>query len=92
MEHVTIIDGFAKLIENHGALIVFAIFSGYLNIHLFVQLARGKLIPKEVYDALESDRDRLQGIMDKDREKFMDPLLSILAGLKKDETKGGGTS
>lgn len=85
------LEPFLKLIESYGALLVFAVVSGFINIQLFIQLASGKLVPRRVLDDVESDRDRLQAILDKDREKFMEPMLDLLRRWKKEDEPGGGT-
>lgn len=39
----------AEIIDTYGALIVFAIISGIINLYFIVQLIRGKLVPHSLY-------------------------------------------
>ena len=73
------------MIERNGAVIVFAIISGFLNVRLFTQIASGKLVPRRILDDIEEDRDRLQAILDKERERFMEPMLDTLKRQKNEE-------
>lgn len=82
----------AELLDKYGFLIIFAIVSGGLNFFFVVRVVTGSLIPRRLYDSIEHDRDRMQAIMDKDREKFMEPVMGVLSRLKKDDQRPeGGT-
>lgn len=78
------VEGWVKMIENHGAMVVFAVVSAFINVFFVSALIRGNLVTRTVYDKSEEDRDRLQAIMDKDLENFKRPVLTLLTGLQKD--------
>lgn len=84
-DHVDTIDRLAQLIENHGALVTFAIVMGFINFFLIFQIVRGKLVPYSVYKKAVDEADRLQQTMERERESYMSRLLSFMGGLKVEE-------
>lgn len=81
----------AEIIDTYGALIVFAIISGIINLYFIVQLIRGKLVPHSLYKKSVDESDRLKRTMEKERVEHMGKILEMMGGLKSDEyrTKGG---
>lgn len=51
---------------------------------------KGDLVPRELLDRAEEDRDRLQAILDKERADFMAPTLEVLQRLKIDHAAASG--
>ncbi|MNI97331.1 hypothetical protein D3C73_1559620 [compost metagenome] len=53
-------------------------------------IVKGSLVPRELLDKAEEDRDRLQAILDKERSDFMQPTLDVLKKLKVDQSEDRG--
>jgi septum formation topological specificity factor MinE len=56
---------------------------------LLRSIVKGNLVPRELLERAEEDRDRLQNILDKERSDFMAPTLEVLQRLKVDYTSSG---
>lgn len=90
---ITEIEQLAKLAEKYGLAVVLLIVVTIALLYLIRLIVLGKLVPRELLERAEEDRDRLQVIMDKEREAFMRPMLQFMSNLKKDEPPidpGGG--
>ncbi|QJC52775.1 hypothetical protein HGI30_15180 [Paenibacillus albicereus] len=87
--HLDATERAAQLIEKYGLslvlLLILLLVLGYIG----RMLLRGDLVPRELLEKAEEDRDKLQAILDKEREGVMGPLLDVVKNLKKDEDKGG---
>lgn len=79
-----------KLAEKYGLTVVLMLIFGSVLYSVFRALRKGELVPREYLDRVEEDRDRLQIMMEKEREGFMAPLLEVVNNLKKDNSDGRG--
>lgn len=77
------------LAEKYGLAVVLTFILLVILAVLVKMIIRGELVPRSLLDRAEEDRDRLQAILDKEREGFMAPLLEMVKNLKKDENRGG---
>jgi hypothetical protein len=82
---VDTLDKVAKLVENHGAMLVFALIMGILNLFYTVQIMRGRLVPYSVYMKAVDEADRLQATMERERSSTMERLLDFVGNLKKED-------
>lgn len=86
------VDRLATLVEDHGVLLILTILLGALTIYHLGMIYRGKLVPVKIYQEVKDENDRLQAIMDKEREQYMSQVLHYMGGLKRvdaDHGKGG---
>lgn len=86
------IDGVKELLplaEKYGLAVVLTFVLLVILAVLVRMIIKGDLVPRSLLDRAEEDRDRLQAILDKEREGFMAPLLEMVKNLKKDEDRGG---
>ncbi|MNL57688.1 hypothetical protein D3C87_1812710 [compost metagenome] len=80
---VSILQQLLPLAERYGLAVVLS-FILLLIIGIIIRMIiRGDLVPRSLLDRAEEDRDRLQAILDKEREGFMTPLLEVVNNLKK---------
>ncbi|QWU15633.1 hypothetical protein [Paenibacillus sophorae] len=78
------------LADKYGLAYVVALVLMIVVIMLLRAIAKGSLVPRELLDKAEEDRDRLQAILDKERSDFMQPTLDVLKKLKVDQTEDRG--
>ncbi|QWU17406.1 hypothetical protein SAMN04487895_104208 [Paenibacillus sophorae] len=95
---VTNLEKLLPLADKYGLAYVVALILLIILIFLLRAIVRGDLVPRELLDRAEEDRDRLQAILDKERADFMAPTLEVLQRLKidhiaasngNDEDRGG---
>ncbi|MFF2910022.1 hypothetical protein [Paenibacillus sp. NPDC057934] len=89
-ERISDIEKLLPLAEKYG-LAVLLVF--ILLIVVMIQwraVMKGDLVPRELLDRAEEDRDRLQAILDKERADFMAPTLEVLQRLKIDHAAVSG--
>ncbi|NJJ37810.1 hypothetical protein [Paenibacillus apii] len=95
---VTNLEKLLPLADKYGLAYVVALILLIILIFLLRAIVKGDLVPRELLDRSEEDRDRLQAILDKERADFMAPTLEVLQRLKidhgalsggNDEDRGG---
>ena len=81
-EGLSFIEKLLPLSEKYGlaVLLVFILLS--IVIIQWRAVMRGDLVPRDMLDRAEEDRDRLQAILDKERSEFMQPSMEGLKRLK----------
>lgn len=90
-KEVTSLKDLLPLAERYGLAVVLS-FILLLVVGVIIRMIiRGDLVPRSLLDRAEEDRDRLQAILDKEREGFMAPLLEVVKNLKQDnpDNRGG---
>lgn len=88
-EEIEGVKEFLPLAEKYGLAVVLTFILLVILAVLVKMIIKGDLVPRSLLDRAEEDRDRLQAILDKEREGFMAPLLEMVKNLKKDEDRGG---
>ncbi|MBP1999262.1 hypothetical protein J2Z69_000281 [Paenibacillus shirakamiensis] len=80
------LEKWLPLAEKYGLSVVLS-FILLLFVGMVVRMiVRGDLVPRSMLERAEEDRDRLQAILDREREGFMNPLLDMVKHLKQDYT------
>ncbi|MBW7454661.1 hypothetical protein ACFOLF_11965 [Paenibacillus sepulcri] len=90
-EQLTSIEKLAQLAEKYGLSLILAIVLLIVVLYIVRMLIRGDLVPRSLLDRAEEDRDRLQEILDKEREGVMAPMIEWFKNIKKDtpDNRGG---
>lgn len=78
------------LADKYGLAYVVALVLMIVVIVMLRSIVKGSLVPRELLDKAEEDRDRLQAILDKERSDFMQPTLDVLKKLKVDQSEDRG--
>ncbi|KAA9003997.1 hypothetical protein F4V43_11340 [Paenibacillus spiritus] len=90
---VSNLEKLLPLADKYGLAYVVSLVLLCIVIYFLRGIARGDLVPRELLDRSEEDRDRLQAILDKERADFMAPTLEVLQRLKVDhQTAQGGNA
>ncbi|MEK4849747.1 hypothetical protein NST04_07750 [Paenibacillus sp. FSL H7-0756] len=79
------------LADKYGLAYIIALILLMIMLVLLRSIVKGNLVPRELLERAEEDRDRLQNILDKERSDFMAPTLEVLQRLKIDHSAGGHT-
>lgn len=79
------------LADKYGLAYIVAFILMIVLMVLLRAIVKGNLVPREMLDRAEEDRDRLQAILDKERSEFMQPTLDVLKKLKIDHTEDRGS-
>ncbi|QSF42641.1 hypothetical protein [Paenibacillus tianjinensis] len=87
---VTNIKELLPLADRYGLAYIVALVLLFIVIYFLRAISRGDLVPRELLDRAEEDRDRLQAILDKERADFMAPTLEVLQRLKIDHAASSG--
>ncbi|AIQ71165.1 hypothetical protein [Paenibacillus graminis] len=77
------------LADKYGLAYIVALILLLIVLVLLRSIVKGNLVPRELLERAEEDRDRLQNILDKERSDFMAPTLEVLQRLKVDYTSSG---
>ncbi|KWX88963.1 hypothetical protein AMQ83_03500 [Paenibacillus riograndensis] len=77
------------LADKYGLAYIVALILLVIVLVLLRSIVKGNLVPRELLERAEEDRDRLQNILDKERSDFMAPTLEVLQRLKIDHTSSG---
>ncbi|WP_238656277.1 hypothetical protein [Paenibacillus piscarius] len=80
------------LADKYGLAYIIALVLLMILLVLLRSIVKGNLVPRELLERAEEDRDRLQNILDKERSDFMAPTLEVLQRLKIDHSAGGSTN
>ncbi|CAM4317361.1 hypothetical protein [Paenibacillus typhae] len=72
------------LADKYGLAYIVALVLLVIFLVLLRSIVKGNLVPRELLERAEDDRDRLQNILDKERSDFMAPTLEVLQRLKVD--------
>lgn len=78
------------LADKYGLAFVLTFILLIVLIALVRMIIKGELVPRSQLDKAEEDRDRLQGILDKEREELWGPVLEVFKNLKKDQNEDRG--
>ncbi|GIP38626.1 hypothetical protein J31TS4_19060 [Paenibacillus sp. J31TS4] len=89
-EQLNQIDKLAQLAEKYGLALVLLLILLAVLLIIVRMIIKGDLVPREMLEKVEEDRDRLQAILDKEREGFMLPLLEVVKNMKKDDPEHRG--
>ncbi|WP_342435904.1 hypothetical protein NSS79_20490 [Paenibacillus sp. FSL L8-0436] len=87
---ITNIERLLPLADKYGLAYIVALILLIIVITLVRSIVKGNLVPRELLDRAEEDRDRLQAILDKERADFMAPTLEVLQRLKIDHAAVSG--
>ncbi|NOU79683.1 hypothetical protein GC101_12440 [Paenibacillus sp. LMG 31459] len=80
------------LADKYGLAYIIALILLMIFLVLLRSIVKGNLVPRELLERAEEDRDRLQNILDKERSDFMAPTLEVLQRLKIDHSVGNKNS
>lgn len=80
------------LADKYGLAYIIALVLLMILLVLLRSIVKGNLVPRELLERAEEDRDRLQNILDKERSDFMAPTLEVLQRLKIDHSAGSNTN
>lgn len=80
------------LADKYGLAYIVALVLLLIFLVLLRSIVKGNLVPRELLERAEEDRDRLQNILDKERSDFMAPTLEVLQRLKIDHTASGNNN
>jgi hypothetical protein len=89
-EQLSSIEKIAQLAEKYGLALILAIVLLVVVLYIVRMLARGDLVPRSLLDRAEEDRDRLQAILDKEREGVMAPMMEWFKNIQKDNPQDRG--
>lgn len=78
------------LADKYGLAYIVALVLLFIVIYFLRAISKGDLVPRELLDRAEEDRDRLQAILDRERADFMAPTLEVLQRLKIDHSTVSG--
>lgn len=81
---VTNLEKLLPLADKYGLAYIVSLVLVFIVFGFIRDIRRGRWVPRELLDKAEEDRDRLQGILDKERADFMAPTLEVLQRLKID--------
>ncbi|WP_433943455.1 hypothetical protein [Paenibacillus sp. SN-8-1] len=84
------IEKLLPLAEKYGLAVVLTFILLIVLAVLVRMIIKGDLVPRSQLDKAEEDRDRLQGILDKEREELWGPVLEVFKNLKKDKNEDRG--
>ncbi|AIQ69530.1 hypothetical protein [Paenibacillus graminis] len=87
---VSNLEKLLPLADKYGLAYIVALILLIIVITLVRSIVKGNLVPRELLDRAEEDRDRLQAILDKERADFMAPTLEVLQRLKIDHAAVNG--
>ncbi|MBP1999778.1 hypothetical protein J2Z69_000797 [Paenibacillus shirakamiensis] len=73
------------LAEKYGLAVVLTFVLSVVLISLVRMIIKGDLVPRSQLNKAEEDRDRLQAILDKEREELWGPVLDVFKSIKKAE-------
>lgn len=79
------------LADKYGLAYIITLILLMIMLVLLRSIVKGNLVPRELLERAEEDRDRLQNILDKERSDFMAPTLEVLQRLKIDHSAGNHT-
>lgn len=88
---VSNLEKLLPLADKYGLAYIVALILLIIVIVLVRSIVKGNLVPRELLDRAEEDRDRLQAILDKERADFMAPTLEVLQRLKIDHHAASGS-
>ncbi|WP_157794046.1 hypothetical protein [Paenibacillus donghaensis] len=88
---ITQLERLLPLADKYGLAYMVALILMIALLLLLRSIVKGNLVPRELLDRAEEDRDRLQAILDKERSEFMQPTLDVLKKLKIDHTEDRGS-
>ncbi|WP_340025960.1 hypothetical protein MHI24_12540 [Paenibacillus sp. FSL K6-1096] len=80
------------LADKYGLAYIIALVLLMILLVLLRSIVKGNLVPRELLERAEEDRDRLQNILDKERSDFMAPTLEVLQRLKIDHSAGSSAT
>lgn len=83
------LENILPLADKYGLAYIVALILLLIVLVLLRSIVKGNLVPRELLERAEEDRDRLQNILDKERSDFMAPTLEVLQRLKVDYTSSG---
>ncbi|AIQ45629.1 hypothetical protein R70723_06780 [Paenibacillus sp. FSL R7-0273] len=87
---VSNLEKLLPLADKYGLAYIVVIVLLFIIFSIIRDIRSGKMVPRELLDKAEEDRDRLQGILDKERADFMAPTLEVLQRLKIDHAASSG--
>ncbi|GGG06700.1 hypothetical protein GCM10010912_59190 [Paenibacillus albidus] len=90
-ERIADIEKLLPLAEKYGLAVMLVFILLIVVMFQWRAVMKGSLVPRELLDRAEEDRDRLQAILDKERSEFMQPTLDVLRKLKIDHTEDRGS-
>lgn len=67
------------LVDQYGLAYIVALVLLIIVISLVRAMVRGRLVPRELLDRAEEDRDRLQTMLDKERRILMKPIIKAIS-------------
>lgn len=88
---ITNLEKLLPLADKYGLAYIVALILLIIVVALVRSIVKGNLVPRELLDRAEEDRDRLQAILDKERADFMAPTLEVLQRLKIDHAAANGS-
>jgi hypothetical protein len=88
---ITNLEKLLPLADKYGLAYIVALILLIIVVALVRSIVKGNLVPRELLDRAEDDRDRLQAILDKERADFMAPTLEVLQRLKIDHAAASGS-
>lgn len=88
---VSNLEKLLPLADKYGLAYIVALILLIIVVTLVRSIVKGNLVPRELLDRSEEDRDRLQAILDKERADFMAPTLEVLQRLKVDHAAVNGS-
>ena len=91
-EKISLIERLLPLSEKYGLAVLLVFILLIIVMIQWRALMRGDLVPRELLDRAEDDRDRLQAVLDKERTEFMQPTLEGLKRLRSEHTDDRSTN
>ncbi|MNH84893.1 hypothetical protein D3C87_316230 [compost metagenome] len=86
------IEKLLPLAEKYGLAVLLTFILLMILIVLVRMIIKGDLVSRRLLDKAEEDRDRLQAILDKEREELWEPVLDVFKSIKKVEKAEGSDS
>ena len=87
-EKISVIEKLLPLSEKYGLAVLLVFILLIIVMMQWRAVMKGDLVPRELLDRAEEDRDRLQAVLDKERTEFMQPTLEGLKRMKMDHING----
>ncbi|GBF73200.1 hypothetical protein PA598K_01485 [Paenibacillus sp. 598K] len=82
------VSGWAQLVDKYGVTLILAIVMTVMMIYILRLLITGKLVPRELLDRSEEDRDEAIKALNEIKGP-LDQLTIAVNNIKRDEDRGG---
>lgn len=86
---VTHLEKLLPLADKYGLAYIVALLLLVILLVLLRSIIKGNLVPREILERAEEDRDHLQSILNKERSELLAPTIEGLSRLRNDRLTAG---